>query len=514
MYILLDVEYILYSLCLSILLSASLCWFRLKWPLGADEGYLWYGVQRVLLGELPHRHFKSYEPGRYWWCAIFFSFLPQTLYTLRISQHVFYAISLGILLTVLMYAGLGWFTVLACGLSLVFWAFPQHKLFESGIFIICLSSCIMYFICPGKMSIFFLGLTTGLALTFGFNLFIYVSASTCVALLMGILLFSHDNTYILPAFFPGFLIASSFFLWPFITDSAFRRMFTQRRIISIIKRRSTNLPLPIPWPFKPIPSAFGTLNTVRQYFIKLLFLCIAFIPAISLLIFGLLQPGHDLTGSPGSGLEIILGSASAGILAWQHAYSRADFPHLAQSISPLIVCSFCLVSYVIPYDVSTLTIMMIYLYLAWPLMAQFTGRLFLKGGGNLTQLKNGSSILMSAREKSILSTVEQMSMNAARSHGTVLALPNLVWVYPLLDLKTPVYDMFCVFPASSIQQSEMINQAVINNVKCALISNRKIDGRDDLRFSNTHPLVWDWLNTHFEILSTNDFSADFYLFQR
>ena len=56
---------------LALAAALSLWQARRRDPLGADEGYLWYGVQQTLAGRWPHRDVKSYEPGRYLWSAAF-----------------------------------------------------------------------------------------------------------------------------------------------------------------------------------------------------------------------------------------------------------------------------------------------------------------------------------------------------------------------------------------------------------------------------------------------------------
>ena len=86
---------------------------RARAPLGADEGYLWYGVQQLLKGRMPHRDFNSYEPGRYLWSGLFARLFGNSMLVLRGSTHLFFAAGLATALMALRTLDTGW-PVVAC----------------------------------------------------------------------------------------------------------------------------------------------------------------------------------------------------------------------------------------------------------------------------------------------------------------------------------------------------------------------------------------------------------------
>ena len=98
-----------------------------------DEGFLWYGAQRVMLGEVPVRDFMSYEPGRYYWSAALMSLWGDNgIMTLRGAVAIFQVIGLfvGLLLIGRAAKKQNLFYLLLAVITLVAWMFPNFRLFD------------------------------------------------------------------------------------------------------------------------------------------------------------------------------------------------------------------------------------------------------------------------------------------------------------------------------------------------------------------------------------------------
>ena len=135
-----------------------------------DEGFLWYGVQRVMMGEVPIRDFMAYDPGRYYWSAALMSLWGDNgIMALRGAVAVFQAIGLfvGLLLIARTVKKQNIPYLLLSVITLVVWMFPRHKLFDISLSILSIAVLAFLVQSPTNRRYFFSGLCVGLVAILG-----------------------------------------------------------------------------------------------------------------------------------------------------------------------------------------------------------------------------------------------------------------------------------------------------------------------------------------------------------
>lgn len=489
---------------IALIVATALRLHRAAEAVGADEGYLWYGCLRVAEGQVPHRDFKSYEPGRYVWCAAWMTVLGPALESVRTATHAFYFLGLASALSALARAGADTPTLLLAAALLGTWALPQHKLYEPAWMMLAFTVACWFVTDPAPGSALACGVVAGLALFFGFNLFLYVGAAIALLALHAWALGRGTPGWPAPLA-AGMGLGAAPFIAGFVSDRAFRASFLERRVLAVLRRGTSNLPLPVPWPWRRPAGIWQQEHALRRRAIGVLFVLLLLIPAATLALLSLpLAP----LGFHGPQAALLAASALAAI-GWHHAFSRADLPHLAQSIVPLLLISIA-ASLLLPLPARSgvlVVLLLISLFLVWPQIAAAARqrRNAPERGGQ----GSAHGVPLSSGQQRLVQRAIEAGEDGS---GSLLALPTLAWLYPVLREKAPVYDIFGVWPASDQEQDRLLLEIARNPLRLAVIANHPLDGRQELRFSATHPRVWAHLTDHFDVLAEDPKLPDLHFF--
>lgn len=69
--------------------------------------------------------------------------------------------------------------------------------------------------------------------------------------------------------------------------------------------------------------------------------------------------------------------------------------------------------------------------------------------------------------------------------------------YALLDAKSPTWEIYTAWPRSNVFQREEIDRIKSSKSAFILIYDLPLDGRDELRYRNTHPLIEQYIRTNY-----------------
>lgn len=462
-----------------------------------DEGFLWYGVQRVMLGEVPIRDFMAYDPGRYYWSASLMSLLGDDgIMALRGVVAVFQAMGLfvGLLLIAHTEKKPNFFYLILSAITLVVWMYPRHKLFDISLSILLIGILTFLVQNPTSRRYFFTGLCVGLVAVFGRNHGIYGVAGS-----IGVMCWLSIRRMESPEVIKGFSfwaagVATGFMpvLFMMLLVPGFAIAFWES-IRFLFEVKGTNLPLPVPWPWRVNFISIPLGEAIRGVLIGLFFIATV-LCGILFIVWVVRQSIKRKPVSPA------LVAASFLTLPYAHfAYSRADVGHLALGIFPFLVA--CLVILATqPNKVKWPMALMLGAASIWVMHILHPGWQCNTSQQCVNIEISGNNLIVSPGTASDIGLLRKLADQYARDGQNFVATPFWPGAYPLLERKSPMWEIYALFP-----RSQAFEQAEIERIKkarpgFALVLDFPLDGRDELRFRNTHPLTHQYILDHFERL--------------
>lgn len=460
-----------------------------------DEGFLWYGVQRVRIGEVPLLDFMSYDPGRYYWSAALTAVLQDDgIMALRASVAAFqlFGLFVGLLLLWQGKSRLDAALFTLAAITLITWMYPRHKLFDISLSIALVGILTLLVQQPSRRRFFLAGVAVGVVAVFGRNHGVYGVAAILGAVvylacrqlhaagLMSGLAFCTGG--IVVGFLPIFILAA---LVP-----GFAAAFLES-IRFIFERGTTNLPLPVPWPWLVPVTRMPPAEAAADVLIGVFFIAM---PAFAVcgILWGMRQAWRQRPVPP----EFVASSVLA--LPYAHyAFSRADVGHLAQGIFPFLIGLFVLlnnwpnkarrIAALVMAGASLMV--MLPLHPGWECRVRQSCVAAGAGGDLLKVDPNTAHILAKLKE-----TVDQYAPNGR----SFVATPLWPGAYALHRRKSPMWEIYALFPQNNEFQRQEIERIKAAKPGFVLVLDIPVDGRDELRFSNTHASIEQFIRDDFD----------------
>ena len=472
-----------------------------------DEGFFWYGVQRVMLGEVPILDFMSYDPGRYYWSAMIMSVLGDNgIMALRGSATIFQTLGLfiGLLLIPRNSRNLKLLYLLLSTITLVVWMLPYYKSFDFTVSILLIGALTYLVQSPTNMRYFLSGLCIGFIACFGRNHGVYgIAASIGVLIWLSIRRtqrvglikrFSIFSSGIFAGFTPIIFMT---LLIPGFASAFWESIVFQFQV------KTTNIALPIPWPWLVNFDSGWLYEDIRKVLVGLFF--------IGIVAFGLLaicwvtkQKLQNKQTNP-----TLVASSFLALPYAHYAYSRADLTHLSLGIFPLLIgCLALLVSQ--PFKIKWFFAATLCMASLWVMREAHPGwHCYTKQCVNSEV--SGENILIEPGVDSQIKLLRKLAVQYAQNGQNFIATPFWPGAYPLLERKSPMWDIYVLFPRSQAFEKAEIERIKESKPSFIIIDDRALDGREDLRFRNSRPLVYKYITANFDQVYDHDLAISSYM---
>jgi hypothetical protein len=477
----------------------------------ADEGFLWYGTIRTTLGDIPLRDFQSYDPGRYLWSALWFKVTSNnSLMTLRLSTTLFQIVGLTCGLLSLQRVTHSWSLLTIIGFILALWMFPRHKLFEPTIAMIAVFMAVLLLEKPSFRRHFTCGLLVGLAAFFGRNHGLYLFISFALLIFFNWLKFGGKFLKRIAFWSMGILIGYTPMFFMLAIIPGFFRSFVES-ILFLFRIGRTNIPLPIPWFWNIDYSNLALFQSLNAFLIGLLFLIL---PLFS---FGAIAYVAHMNQSRLSNNILLVASAFISLTYMHYAFSRSDVSHLAQAIHPMLLGLFALFVNLLRERKKELIVFLTVVLLETLLSIGLFQPFYIRAQSPEPYVKyeiSDNTIWLHPKVVSLLNTIRKFTKETIGGKEVILVIPHFPAVYPILGIESPLRETFFLFPETYVRQKEMIQTLQEKQINWILVADIKLDNRDDLRFSKTHAVLWEYIQSNFKSVRIDGLPSNYEFMRR
>lgn len=477
-----------------------------------DEGFLWYGAQRVLAGELPLRDFQSYDVGRYFWSAGWmWLFSDDGIVAMRAGNAVLASITVAMAAVLMsMRPAPAWRILLAVPAFAV-WMVPDFKVADSFAVMLLVSGLAAALGRVGARSCAYLGICLGVAAAIGINHALY--GTIAVALALGL---HYRQVRVLPsgsmlvALVTGGVVGYS----PVLACHLFASGFTAAFIDSIrmlFEAGTTNLPLPLPRLQALLQPSAGqdAASALRESLLALSGLAGGgFLVLAMRRVWKDWRPSNIGATAGNTAGDAAAGSAGGAVFAAavlvsipyaHYTVSRFDVFHVALSILPILVAAWTwpgrrrtgLGDVVLVAAVVAGTALSLFEQRAYPMLRGWTAE--------RVQVL-GDTLYVEPHAADVLSLLRAQVDAHARDGRSFLAAPYWPGAYAVERRRAPVWEIYQLFPATEARQRREIARLREADIGFSMFSLFRADGRPDLGFESSHPLIVAYIDRCMKLL--------------
>lgn len=281
----------------------------------------------------------------------------------------------------------------------------------------------------------------------------------------------------------------------------------------MFRRGSTNFFIPIPWPWRHEYSKMNFAQSIYALSVGSFFLMLPLIHIFNII--SVLICKKDILKKR----SLLAASSFTGIIYMHHAFSRADISHLGQSIAPFLIALFaCPFAFGFNHKKRLCTIgacvlLLMTIYSAG-IHSQFYHKAISEPKAYVKYDINGDKLWLPHQETVYIRAAKRINSQMVPPGEGFLIIPWSPGLYPILQRESPLRELWYLDQQTETRQKGMIEEIEQKKVNWIFMVDMIVDDRQERRFNNTHKLLWEYFNEHYEVIRMPDLPDNKFLLHR